>query len=172
MFEETSQKRNGAFRDVLIIIVFGFVLLSLPNWLGEFGTVFDYPYVQAVYEFFVFLGISLLIFCFLRMHTVVYKYLIGDDNLVIRSKIGARETVVAEVHLSGACTLIPLAESGALIRERKWKERRISYGVMDRKTAYILTFPINNGDSALIFQPSPKFVEILKQILLDKRNEM
>ncbi len=165
MFEEVAPKRTGAFRDVFLIILCGFVLLSLPNWIP---VLFGLPLVKAVYEFLVFLGIVLLIFRFLRSYGTEYKYALVDSVFMIRSKVGARETIVAEINLTAESALIPLKDSEGLLRENKYNKRKISYGVSDEKTAYLLTFPMQNGKSALIFQPSDKFVEILQQLPLDK----
>lgn len=164
MFEEVAPKRTGAFRDVFLIILCGLILLSLPNWIP---LLFGFPFVEAIYEFFVFLGIVLLISRFLRSYGTEYKYALVDSVFIIRSKVGARETVVAEVNLTKDSKLIPLKDSADLK-----EKRRISYGVSDEKTAYLLTFPMQNGKSALIFQPSDKFVEILQQLLLDKSEKM
>lgn len=169
MFEEVAPKRTGAFRDVFLIIICGFALLSLPNWVSA---LFAFPYVKAIYEFLVFLGIGLLIFRFLRSYGTEYKYSLVDSVLTIRSKIGARETIVAQIYLSAESELIPLSEANELIRKNQWKKRRITFGVADKKMAYLLTFPIQNGNSALIFQPSDKFVKILKQLPLDKQEKM
>ena len=37
MYEEFAPARKGAFRDGFLIVVAGFVLLSLPSWLGDEG---------------------------------------------------------------------------------------------------------------------------------------
>ncbi len=169
MFEEIAPKRSGVFRNILLIIVSGFVLLSLPSWIPG---LFAIPYVTAIYELLVFFVIGLLILRFLRGYAVEYKYSLVGSTLLIRSKIGSKETILAEISLNEAATLVPLPEAADLIRQNRWDVRRISYGVSDKKAAYLLTFPSQNGHSALIFQPSQKFVEILKQKLLDKSEKM
>lgn len=172
MFEETAPKRTGAFRSVLLIVVSGFVLLSLPDWVESLPTPFDLPYATAIYELMVFLAVGLMIYRFMRAYAVEYQYSLADAVLTVRSKSGARITVVAEIPLTGTSELMPLEDGEELIRNNRWKKREISFGVTNKKEAFLLTFPPKNGISALIFQPSEKFVEILKQKLLDKRNEM
>ncbi len=169
MFEEVAPKRTGVFRDVVLIILCGFVLLSLPNWIPF---LFGFPFVKAGYDFLVFFGVGLLIFRFLRSHGTEYQYVLADSVLTVRSTVGGRETVVAEIHLTGESSLIPLKDSADIFPLKGNDVRKISYGVSDKKTAYLLTFPMQNGKSALIFQPSDQFVEILQQLLLDKSEKM
>ncbi len=169
MFEEIAPKRPGAFRSVFFVVLCGFLALSLPGWLPA---LFDYPYVKAVYEFLVFLGIGLLIFFFLRSYATEYKYTLMDSVFVIRSKIGGREAVVAEQSLTEETRLIPLSQASELIEERNLRKNRISFGVSDEKSAYLLLTPSQEGDFAVIFQPSDKFVEILKQLVLDKSEKI
>lgn len=169
MYEETAPRRTGVFRDVFLIVLGGFVLLSLPNWIP---VIFGFPYVKAIYEFLVFVAIGLLIFRFLRFYGTEYKYELKDSVLVIRSVAGKRETVIGEFRLNETCKLIPLKEGETFLRENQLRPGKISYGVSDRKTAYLLIFPMQNGKKALIFQPSQKFVAILKQKVLDKPEKM
>lgn len=172
MFEEVAPRPTGSFRSVLTIIGFGFVFLSLPDWLKNITDFFQIPYVSAVYELLVFAGIGLLIFRFLRRYATEYKYVLTNTSLVIVSKMGARETIAAEATLSKMSRLIPFQNSVEYLREKKLSARKISYGVSDKKRAYLLIHPRNNGNSALIFQPSEEFVELLKQKGLDKPEEM
>lgn len=169
MFEEIAPKRTGAFRDVFLIVVGGFVLLSLPSWIPA---LFEIPYLKAVYEFLVLLAVALFIFRFLRSYATEYRYVLADSVLTVYGKIGARETVLAEVHLTGEAVLIPLSEGKTIPGKQSEKPYRYSYGVSDKKSAYLLSFPMQNGKNALIFQPSAKFVEILQQLILDKSDKI
>ncbi len=169
MFEEIAPRRTGAFRDVFLIILCGLTLLSLPNWIP---TLFGVPFVKAIYEFFVFFGIVLLIYRYMRSYGTEYKYVLIDSLFTVRSKVGSKETVLIEVNLTKDSVLLPLKESSDLLREKGYNKGRISYGVSDDKTAYLLTFSFQNGKSALIFQPTDQFVEILQQLLLDKSEKM
>ncbi len=172
MYEEVAPKRRGAFRDIFLTVIFGFLLLSLPNWGSLLQSLFRFPYLLGLYEFFVIASITLLIFRYLRNYGVEYKYSLIDDALIIRVGMGAREQIVVQAFITSASELIPYSESAEVMRANRWNERKISYGVSDKKQAYLFTFPPNQGNSALIFQPSEKFVAILKQKLLDKRSEM
>jgi hypothetical protein len=169
MFEELAPKRTGAFRDVFLIIVGGFVLLSLPNWLPA---LFDFPYVKAVYEFLVLVGIGLLIFRFLRSYTTEYRYVLVDDVFSVIGKVGARETVYLRVSLTSESTLTKLSESSSVMESMGMNPREITYGVSKKNAAFLLTYPLQNGKQGVIFQPSEQFVEILQQLLLDKREKM
>ena len=169
MFEEIAPKRTGAFRDVFLIILCGLIFLSLPSWIPA---LFGFPFVKAIYEFCVFLGIVLLIYRYMRSYGTEYKYALVDSVFLIRSKVGAKESVLVEVNLTKDSALIPLKDSADLLREKGYRKGKISYGVSEEKTAYVLTFPLQNGKSALIFQPSEQFVEILQQLLLDKSEKM
>lgn len=169
MYEEIAPRRTGVFRDVFLIVLSGFIMLSLPNWIP---VLFEVPYLKAIYEFLVFIAIGLLIFRFLRSYGTEYKYTLVDSVLVIRSVVGKRETVIGEFRLNGSCRLIPAKEGETFLRENQIRPGKISYGVSDRKSAYLLIFPMQNGKNALIFQPSQKFVEILKQKVLDKPEKM
>ncbi|MBO5248373.1 MAG: hypothetical protein J6B54_03635 [Clostridia bacterium] len=169
MFEEVAPKRKNAFRVVFLILLCGFILLSLPNWLSG---LFALPYLKAVYEFLVFLGIALLIFRFLRFYGTEYKYSLADSVLVIRSRVGSRETVLAEIPLTGETRLVSFSQAAEVLRENRTLPRPVFYGVSDKKRAYLLTFPLQAGVYGVIFQPSDKFVEILQQLLLDKSEKI
>lgn len=172
MYEELAPRRNGAFRDVFLVVLVGFVILSLPDWLEPYNTVLDLPYATAIYEFFVFFAMGLGVYSLIRLYSAEYKYTLVDSTLTVVEKIGARETVVAQLTVTGESRLIPLTEAGEYIKENNIKPRKISYGVSDKNRAYLITFPMKNGKNAMIFQPSVKFVEILQQIALDKQGEM
>lgn len=165
MYEELAPKRSGAFRNVFLIVLCGFIFLSLPGWIPS---LFDFPYGKAIYEFLVILFVVLLIFRFVRSYGTEYKYALMDSVLVIRTKSGNKETVVLEATLTKDSQLIPYPDA----KQAGKTEKVFSYGVSDKSTAYFLTFPMQNGKSAVIFQPSQKFVEILQQLLLDKREKM
>ena len=169
MFEEIAPKRRGAFRDVFLIIVSGFVLLSLPSW---FSSLFQIPYLKAAYELVVLVGIGLFIYCFLRTHATDYRYVLVDDVLTIYGKSGARESVLIRVKLTEGTTLTKLSESKVCLEENGLKARNIAYGVSQKSKAFLLLFPLQNGNQGLIFQPSEQFVEILQQLLLDKREKI
>lgn len=169
MFEETAPKRSGAFRDVFLIIVGGFILLSFPSWIPA---LFGFPYVKAIYEFLVILAVAIIIFRFLKSYGTEYRYVLLDSVLTVYGKTGARETVLAEVRLTEDSRLIPLSEAKESLKKQPEKISRISYGVSDKKSAFLLSFPLQNGKNALIFQPSPQFVEILQQLILDKSGKI
>ena len=169
MFEEIAPKRTGAFRDVFLIVVSGFVLLSLPNWVPA---LFNFAYVKAIYEFLVLVGIGSLIFRFLRSYATEYRYVLLDDVLSVVGKIGARETVCLNINLTAESTLTKLSESRQVIESMGINSHRISYGVSEKNSAYFLASPSQNGKNGLIFQPSSQFVEILQQLILDKREKM
>ena len=172
MFEEIAPRRNGAFLYVFLTVVFGFVALSLPNWLEPYATPFDLPYAIAIYEFLIFAAMAMSILRVIRSFSVEYKYILLDATLTIKEKVGSRETSVQQVTITAKTELVPFSQGEALLRPYKHRLRRICYGVSDKKSAYLITFPKMEGDSVLIFQPSPKFVELLQQIALDKRIEM
>ncbi len=165
MYEEIAPKRVGAFRNVFLIVLCGFVFLSLPGWIPK---LFDFPYVKAIYEFFVLLSVGLLILRFLHSYGTEYKYILVDSVFMIRTKSGAKETVVLEATLTRDSELIPYLDA----KQAGKTVKVFSYGVSEKNTAYLLTFPMQNGKSAVIFQPSHKFVEILQQLLLDKGEKM
>jgi len=168
MYEEIAPRRTGAFWSVFLIIIFGFILLSLPSWLEGFLPIFDLPFVKAIFEFLVFFSVCLLVLKFLRTYAVETRYVLSDAVLTVYEKTGKREIVSAEIDLSGSTELIPYPEAKTILRERGIKETGIVFGVADKKEAYVLFYPEKNGKNTLIFQPSAKFVEILKQLGLDK----
>jgi hypothetical protein len=172
MIEELAPRRGGAFRAVFLIVFAGFVVLSLPEWISQYETVFDLPYVTSLYQLLVFVFVAVLILWFLRRYAVAYQYVLADGSLSVKEKNGARETVVFCATLSADSQVIPCAEGETLIREHGWKKYRISFGVSDSKKAFLVTFPANQGNSALIFQPSDEFVKVLQQKVLDKRAEI
>ena len=172
MLEECSPRRKGAFCAVVFIVFAGFLILSLPEWIAKYDTVFDLPYVTSVYQLSVFVFITLMVLWFLRRYAVTYQYVLADGVLSVKEKNGGRETVVFRAALTADSKVIPYADGGDVIRKNGRKEYRISYGVSDHKKAYLVTFPENAENSALIFQPSDKFVKLLQQIALDKRAEM
>ncbi len=169
MFEEVAPKRTGAFRDVFLIVVSGFVLLSFPNWLP---VLFDFPYWKAVYEFMVLVGVGILIFRFLRSYATEYRYVLVDDVFTVIGKTGARETVLVRANLTSESALIKITDAKKNLEDWGLAPRRISYGVSKKNSAYLLTFPLQSGKKGLIFQPSEQFVEILQQLLLDKQEKM
>lgn len=171
MYEEFAPARKGAFRDGFLIVVAGFVLLSLPNWLGDEG-LFGFPYVKAIYELLILGGICFLVLFFTRRYAVQWKYSLVGTVLRIRSRSGGRENTVFEHSLGETTKLIPVSEASDLLWEHKKNIRSYCYGVSDLSSAYVLTFPPKEGNFFLIFQPSDKFVELLKQKGLDKSSEM
>lgn len=172
MYEEIAPRRNGAFRAVFLVIVLGFVLLSLPDWVAPYNTPFDLPYAVAVYELLLFVGMAVCVLRLVRRYSAEYKYTLVDATLTVKEKLGARETVVEQITVSGNSQLVPLAQAGEILEQCQIRPSKITYGVSDKNAAYVITFPPKNGKTALIFQPSAKFVEILQQIALDKRREM
>ncbi len=169
MFEEIAPKKTGAFRDVFLIIVCGFVLLSLPSWIPG---LFNFPYVKAVYEFLVLVGIGLFIFRFLRSYATEYRYVLVDDILTVYGKSGAREMELVRVTLTNQSSLTLWSACSDDIKKEIGSVRKNSFGVSSLASSYLLTFPMQNGRNGLIFQPSEQFVEILQQLLLDKREKM
>lgn len=172
MLQEVAPKRRGAFFAVFLIILFGFVILSLPEWVAKYDTPFDLPYVTSLYQLLVFVFVALLILWFLRRYAMIYQYALADGVLTVREKSGAKETVVFYATVTADSKVLPYADGAEELCKNGWKESRISFGVSDKKNAYLVTFPANQGNSALIFQPSDEFVKKLQQLVLDKRVEM
>ena len=163
MYEEAAPRKNGAFRDIFLIVLSAFLLLSLPNWIP-----FTIPMMKAVYEFLVFAAAAIAIFCFLKKYAVEYRYCLLGATLYIKGKTGARESVFLAVPLESVTHFSPLKDARASLKAIGWKIGRVSMGVSDRNDAYLLTYVENGMEKAVVFQPSNKFVELLQQIPLDK----
>ncbi len=160
MREEITPKPKGVFWNILFIVLGGFFLLSLPEFVPA---LFDFPGVKAVYDFLTLLALCFLVFRFIRRYSIDYKYRLEGSVLTVSSKLGAKETVFAQVDMTKNAVLMPLSQGASLISEQKWNVKKISVGVTDFKKAYLLTYPIQNGKNALVFQPSDEFVKILQQ---------
>ncbi len=160
MYEEVAPKPTGAFWNILLIVGGGFLLLSLPNVLP---VLFAFPYVKAIYDFAVLLVLCLFVFRLICKYSTDYKYRLEESVLIVSGKIGAKETVYAEISMESAVYLRRLSEVDAAELKSYGRLHRISYGVSDKKSAYLLLYPMQKGHSALIFQPSDEFVKLLQQ---------
>ncbi len=162
MYEEIAPKQSGVIWNILLIVGGGFLLLSLPNIVPA---PFAFPYVKAVYDFAVLCCLCFFVFRFIRRYSTEYKYRLDGHILTISGKIGAKETVYAELSLDGSVALKELWQMSTEEQKKYGNLKRISYGVSDKKKAYLLVHPMQNGDSAFVFQPSDEFVKVLQQII-------
>ena len=110
MYEEVAPRRKGSFWAVFLIVVIGFTLFSLPDWLETFVSPFDFPYFTVIYEFTVFVIMGILIFLFIRRYSVDCKYSVMGPVLTVKEKTGAREIMVFQTTLTADSVLLPMKE--------------------------------------------------------------
>ena len=169
MYEEIAPRRSGAFRDVFLLIVFGFLLLSLPSWLEKVAWLPSVPLLLPIYEFSVILFMSLLIVRLIRKYAVEYTYHLREDLFFVCVKSAKRMDTVFEIRMTSEMVFLPYFEGGKeLIEARNRNVRKISLGVADLHKAYVVSASGNPSAECIVFQPSEKFVEILLQKPLDK----
>lgn len=154
MYQENAPKGRGAFLPILGMITAGFLLLCLPHWIGWTQFVW-------VYELFILCGTVAGIYWLIRRRVCEYSYLIVGDEVVIRGRLGSRETIVAQCSGRDVVSFTPWSPQQA----SSVRLRGRSFGVFDKKQAWLLIYRDGEEQKGVLFQPSRRFVELLQQII-------
>ncbi len=155
MYEEKGPKEKKIFLFVLGLITLAFVLLSFPHWIG--WTSFLWIYETAVLG-----ALTVALYLLIRYLACEYSYILIDDEVVI---VGKKRNAGAVFLASCKTRDIVCFEPYVANRDYGVSFKGHSFGVADRKRAYVLVYKSENGNKGCLFQPSEKFVKLLKQII-------
>ena len=167
MYSETYKSGKRTFIYILLAFIAGFCLLSVPNWIGLEQFVW-------IYELAVLLATVFFVYHILRISSYTYIYIINEDVLAVKLKVGIKETVLCAMKIEDISLV-----SCNIPR----KDLRKKHGVKSIFSCNGELFSPNGTDivffnrdtslvSALIFKPSEKFTEILQSKAIDKFVQM
>ena len=167
MYSEVFISKKASFVVILIAVTVTFCLLSLPSWFG-------WESFKGIYEIAVLLVAAVAIFSYIRHRFYEYTYIINEDIVSVKLKIGSKETLLCQVPVKD---IIGVYTDGKISGFRKNNGVKTVYrcnGDLFGAAGMCVVFKDaeKNGVSLLVFRPSEKFTEILQSKRIDNTEKM
>lgn len=152
---------------ILVLVTAAFCLLSLPSWLGWK----DYV---GIFELAVLIALAFAIYAVIRQSFYQYTYIINEDVVAVRLKIGSKESVICRLLINNIVKVSVDEKAGAIRRnDGVRKISRCNGDILGTSGTCIVYNEEETGETcALIFRPSEKFTEILQNKRIDNNVQM
>jgi len=165
MYSEVLASKKSSFLIVLLLITASFCLLSLPSWIGWKSFV-------GIYELAVLLVTAFAIYAVIRHRYYEYTYIINEDRIAVKLKVGSKESVVCRFLIKDIVK-VSSEEKAVSIKKNDGAKRisRCNGDILGTSGTCIIYNEEENGEkAALIFRPSEKFSEILQNKRIDNQS--
>ena len=162
MYSEVFASKKSSFLIILILVTGAFCLLSVPSWIRWESFVW-------IYELAVLLLTAFAVYALIRHRFYEYTYIINEDIIAVRLKIGSKESVVCRLYLRDILKVSADAKIGSIRKDDGVRIiSRCNGDIFGAAGTCIIYNDEESGEkSALIFRPSEKFTEILQNKRID-----
>lgn len=167
MYSEVYISKKTSFLVILIMVTAAFCLLSVPVWIG-------WETFKGIYELAVLLAAAVAVFLYIRRRFYEYTYIINEDIISVKLKIGSKETTLCQIRLEDVVKITADAKIKQLKNSENVKNVLRCNGDLFGTSGVCIIYRDSEKKSnlALIFRPSEKFTEILQNKRLDKSEKL
>ena len=160
MYKELCKRNKPKFLDISIIFFICFGLLYGFNWI-LYKTLKGSSYA----DFFTIIFMAYLIYFIIRRYIMAYKYMIIEDELIIRRIIGAKEKVLVDININ---QIEQIKEEKTSRIKKSSIKRSTFWNNCKNKSVLIITYIEDGNKNEFEFQPSDKMMTIISKRMTKK----
>ena len=160
MYKEVVKRQGNTGIISILLVVFIFVFMSI---LDTLFARFKYLIIGDLIMLLLFIILGYIV---LQYFVAYFEYTLADTDLIFSKIIGRRETVVLHVNMQNVLMIAPLSSS-VIEKYKTTRTYDVSIAFSGNKK-YCMIVENHGKLCKLIFEPSKKFIQILKDNLPDK----